>query len=280
MLASFNDNKSMLKQQLQDIPWSIYFSFDLWTSTNRLAILGIVGHWISMHVEIQQGLLAMKKIEGAHSGDNQAALILHMLSDYQLYDKVGYFTLDNATSNDSTLRIVGLKLQELGIKFDYQERRLRCFGHIINLVVKAFLYVVDTTNTESLDREKGKEADLLFEYWRQRGPYSRLRNIITYICWTPQRREEFIHLTRESCPDTTAFLPIAANQTRWNSDYRAINRALELRTPIELFVTRHMREGLSNYQLDTEDWNDLKDISELLEPFYRTTKLLEGMFFN
>ena len=122
MLSSFEDNKSMLKQQLQDIPWSIHFSFNLWTSTNGLAILGIVGHWISIHGEIQHGLLAIKKIEGAHSGDNQAALILHILSNYQLYDKVGYFILDNATSNDSALRIVGLKLQELGIKFDHQER--------------------------------------------------------------------------------------------------------------------------------------------------------------
>ena len=54
-------------------------------------------------------------------------------------------------------------------------------------------------------------------------------------------------------------------------------RVLELRTPIELFVTRHIREELSNDQLDSDDWNDLKDMSELLEPFYRTTKLLEGM---
>lgn len=84
-------------------------------------------------------------------------------------------------------------------------------------------------------------------------------------------------MTQEASPDTTAFLPIAANQTRWNSDYRAINRAIELRTPIELFVTRHLRNGLHKDQLYTEDWNELKDISEILEPFYRTTKLLEGI---
>ena len=46
----------------------------------------------------------------------------------------------------------------------------------------------------------------LLEYWRQHGPYGRLRNIITYICWTPQRRDEFIQLTREFPPDTTAAL--------------------------------------------------------------------------
>ena len=34
-------------------------------------------------------------------------------------------------------------------------------------------------------------------HWRKRGPYGRLRNIITYICWIPQRRDEFAILTRE-----------------------------------------------------------------------------------
>lgn len=284
ILNSFDKHKESLKIELQNAPYSIDFSFDLWTSNNGLAIIGIVGHWVSSAGMIHHGLLSMKKIQGAHSGNNQAALIIDMLTEYDLFHKIGYFTLDNATSNDSALRIIGEELQSRGVVFHWQEKRLRCFGHIINLIVKAFLYGTNSNTLLIVEPDSSnletspEELDTRLDHWRQHGPYGRLRNIITYICWTPQRREEFIQLTQQSSPDTTAFLPIAANQTRWNSDYHAINRALELRTPIELFVTRNLRNGLQEDQLDAEDWNDLKDISSVLEPFYRTTKLLEGIY--
>jgi len=63
-----------------------------------------------------------------------------------------------------------------------KESRLRCIGHVINLVVKAFLYghaFVEQTGVES-------EEDALLEAslstWRKRGPYGKLRNVIAYIC--------------------------------------------------------------------------------------------------
>lgn len=54
-------------------------------------------------------------------------------------DKIGYFTLDNASNNGTTMQYIARKLQEYEIFFNPIERRLPCFGHVINLVVKAFL---------------------------------------------------------------------------------------------------------------------------------------------
>ena len=113
-------------------------------------------------------------------------------------------------------------------------------------------------------------------YWRQRGPYGRLRNIITYICWTPQRRQEFAALTREHCPDIKVFALIAANATRWNGDFRAIKRALELRFSLETYAARYSRTTLSDDQLDPADWKELEDILRILEPFHHMTLTLEG----
>jgi len=77
--------------------------------------------------------------------------------------------------------------------------------------------------------------------------HGKLRNIITYICWTPKRREEFAKITQEAQPEETAFQPIAANLTRWNSDFKALKRALRLRNGFEVFIARHMRGGLQYY---------------------------------
>jgi len=85
-----------------------------------------------------------------------------------------------------------------------------------------------------------------------------------------------IRLCQHSQPDEPTFLPIAANLTRWNSDFLAIRRALQLRNPLELFISRHQREGLSKDQLDPEDWKELQDILAILQPFHKATLDLEG----
>ena len=69
---------------------------------------------------------------------------MSVLQDYNLTKKVGYFTLDNAQNNDSALTCLASHLREVGVSFDVKEHRLRCIGHIINLVVKAFLYGIET----------------------------------------------------------------------------------------------------------------------------------------
>ena len=254
----------------------VHFTFDLWSSPNHLSFLGLTGHWIAPDGKACHALLGLRRLYGAHTGENQSKLVFEILQEFDLLTKVGYFTLDNARNNDKALSCLAILLNNVGVSFDPVESRLRCLGHIINLVVKVFLYgtdlEVDMNNIHS-DDENPQET---IKEWRRRGPYGRLRNIITYICWTPQRREEFTTIAKEHSPDDQAFQPIAANQTRWNGDFKAIQRALHLRDPIELFITRHIRDGLVEDQLSIEDWKELQDLVTILEPFYRLTLSLEG----
>ena len=103
-----------------------------------------------------------------------------------------------------------------------------------------------------------------------------MRNLITFITCTPQRREEFNCLTQEDQPDSTSYQPLTPNQTRWNSDFTAIKRALQLSNAFEIFNARHIRNGLEEDQLDIDDWKELQDIVTILEPFYHCTLELEG----
>ena len=48
--------------------------------------------------------------------------------------------LDNISSNDTCVREILVKLQP---NLDLEKRRLRCFGHIVNLAPKAFLFRKD-----------------------------------------------------------------------------------------------------------------------------------------
>lgn len=91
-----------------------------------------------------------------------------------------------------------------------------------------------------------------------------------------QRRGESVELGQDALPEKTAFQPIAANLTRWNSDIKTIKRALQLQTGFEVFAACHIRDGLENDQLCIDDWKELQDIIVILEPFHRCTFELEG----
>ena len=114
------------------------------------------------------------------------------------------------------------------------------------------------------------------QVWRRRGLYGKLCNVITYICWTPQRSEEFTLIAQEAQPEKTAFQPIPATSTQWNSDFKVLKKVLQLRTGFEVFIARHLQDGLQNDQLDSEEWKEIQDITWLLELFHQCTLELEG----
>jgi len=140
ILDTFRIAKAQLILLLSKVPYKIHFGFDLWTSPNHRSFLALVAHWVSSEGNLIAATLGFQRLQGPHSGANQADLIWKMLLSYQLTGKLGYFTMDNASNNDTALAEIQRLSQIEGIKFDANEGRVRCFGHIINLVVKAFLW--------------------------------------------------------------------------------------------------------------------------------------------
>jgi hypothetical protein len=67
-----------------------------------LAIIGIIGHYISETGNLEHSVLALKELDGAHTGNNQAASIIEVINEYRIATKVGYFVMDN-TSNNNTM---------------------------------------------------------------------------------------------------------------------------------------------------------------------------------
>ena len=95
ILHTYKQHKHSLIQQLMDIN-SVHFSFDLWSSPNHMALLGLTAHWIGVKSDTYHVLLGLRHLYGAHTGENQAQVVLTLLQEYELCQKVGYFTLDNA----------------------------------------------------------------------------------------------------------------------------------------------------------------------------------------
>ncbi|XP_044723961.1 restless-like transposase [Hirsutella rhossiliensis] len=139
-MDAFLSKKQQLKEDLQRSRSRISISFDLWTSPNPYAILGVVAMWIDATGKRRSTVLGMRRVHGEHSGENLGSTVLELLTEYDIGgDQIGYFMLDNASSNDTAVEFILKELCPWMKPQQRRHRRLRCLGHIVNLCCQAFL---------------------------------------------------------------------------------------------------------------------------------------------
>jgi len=227
-----------------NISGQIHLSFDLWTARNLLSLNGIVAHFIDADARKCTFLLGLPQIEGSHTGENIAESVGAIIGEFNIQDRIGYFVLDNAGNNDTCIEALAA---EFG--FNPKHRHLRCTGHIINLVVKAFLFGHDVEAFEA-EIEVLKEVVDEFKLWRKRGPIGKIHNIVTYIGWNGQQSQQFrkfqeMELTAIDGNKRILQL-IKDNDTWWNSTYSMISRAVELSASINMMV-HHEKKKYDEY---------------------------------
>lgn len=102
--------------------------------------------------------MGLRPLEG-HHGHEIADAVLPVIKTFEIEDKLGAFQMDNASNNDTALSALAASIPGMNVK----ESRLRCFGHIVNLVVKAMLY-----GDSSLQKDLADCGDYeAFKVWRE-----------------------------------------------------------------------------------------------------------------
>lgn len=108
------------------------------------------------------------RLTRAHTGEYLAQKNAECLLEYNLLDSILSTTLDNASNNDAMLKELPLLLPEAPtLGTDYH---IRCFGHVLNLAVKAFLSLFDYSakarkadrvddEGDDNDNDEGSDAD-------------------------------------------------------------------------------------------------------------------------
>jgi hypothetical protein len=244
------------------------------------AFAAVVAHFCSgISGKIESILIAFREIKGTHSGENIADTIQAVIEEYNIADKLGCFVLDNATNNDTCVAAIGREMK--WTRKECLSRRLRCMGHIINLCAQAFVFGAESELFEAtLDAyEKDLVSDQHAQLWKLRGPIGKLHYIVVYIRRTPQRMQAF---AKGNGCNPAELAPLRDNSTRWNSVYRMIKRALELRAHIEFYIFHNKQvkasdDGFTTEQLlNTDDWAILTELADGLKVFDEATLALEG----
>jgi hypothetical protein len=289
IIKEFDDRKQEIKRQvLEDAQGKIHLSFDLWTSDGTImSIIAIVAHYLDKTWINKTRLIALRRLYGSHSGQNMARLLMSVIQEFEITKRLGYFMTDNAESNDTCLESLLREIDPNISDSDINERRLRCWGHILNLVAKAFLFGTNADAFELEDQANitlGREQERL-EAWRKKGPVGKLHNLIVFIRGSTQRKELFKNVSEATVDeidglvineDTSNLGVIKDNETRWNSTYLMIIRALKKRQEIDAFI-QVLDVRLAEKRVPQEDrlssdcWAILAETAHILKPIYDHT---------
>ncbi|KAJ6436796.1 putative 115 kDa protein in type-1 retrotransposable element R1DM [Purpureocillium lavendulum] len=299
IVRSFNRHKGVVTELLRRSLSRINVSFDAWSSRKFMSLLGLTVHFLDDEGNFRTFLLGLPRIEGRHCGENLADRVSEILHEYGFEDRVGYFVTDNAESNDTCLEDLG---RELGFK--KQHRRLRCCGHIINLVARSILFGTDADAFEE-DCQADKEIQDEVKLWRSKGPIGKLHNTVHWVERSGQRIERLhklqsIENTALGLEDKTTYDVVMDNATRWNSSEAMMERAYTLRNALDSlvqaevtewsqYVARRTQNGakpmpkkcrkkptIVDDRMAAEDWSVIAEYLAILKPLKIATKRLEG----
>jgi len=133
----------------------ITISFDGWKANNDvLDLLSVLAHYIDCNCKLKTVTLALRNTYGSHTSKNMKDHLLAVLREYQISNKVAFFAANNATNNNKALQLLATEL-----KVDADRQRLRCLGHVLNLVSMAILYGVDEDCVDEVLQALDEDAD-------------------------------------------------------------------------------------------------------------------------
>lgn len=282
----------IVKAELATAISKVHISFDGWTAKGgKRGFFGIVAHYVDTSGKIRDLPLALPQLAGVHSGEKIGECVDKALQAFGITEeKLGYFVLDNAASNDVAVEYLGKQY-----RFTAAQRRLRCSCHTINLVGQTVMFGKDKDAYDN-DPKHEKDEEKFMAEWRRLGPLGVFLDITNYIS-TPKQYHSFStfqHLALAEDPTNKALLlaVVKAVVTRWNSYCAAFERGLILQRPITDYAKHHISRikelnrtankpaaapaWMRSTGLTAADWAVITEYVDILKPLKVATERLEG----
>lgn len=216
---------------------AVSITSDIWTeSVNNHSFLSFTCHWISRDFEFKQAVLSIKHFPGTHNSSTISELLLNVLDTWKLQEKIHLFVRDNGSN-----MIKGIK--------DAGFPAIACFIHTLQLVIK--------------DSLKSQRAvyDVI----------STSRNIVTHFNHSSVACDNLSNIQKHKLNKSEKKL-IQDVSTRWNSTYYMLERLLEQKNALALFVSEY-----GGFQiLSSAQWTIVENVLHLLKPFEEVTKIMSS----
>jgi hypothetical protein len=231
--------------------------------------MAITGYFIDIDWSYREVLLGFKPLGGAHTGANLSGVILEILADHNIQDRVFGLTTDNASNNKT---LVGSLQQALSS--DVHIIRIPCLAHVIQLSLNQLLDRLkavplnDTAETKWSDHQSIlAKANAQSRNRSISHTLNKVRYLTIYIRASHQRGEAFTSLQ----PLGQALMPLQDVKTRWNSTFLMLRREKWIRDFLGTFCTDYNCEEMA---LGNDEWRQIDYLLCLTKAFYDYTLAL------
>ncbi|RDB20127.1 putative AC transposase [Hypsizygus marmoreus] len=285
ILQRFREEYDKLIAELKHTSSRVSFTTDLWTRQNQQSYMAVTAHWCfeaaDGDVKMRSRLVAFRHVSGSHDGVNLAKVFVGILKELGICNKIGMVTLDNASNCNSMMREVSRMLKDMGIAFDVDGNRIRCFPHVVNLCVKAGLKqltLVPSTEAPLPQLDSDEDINTLeaevAEFLRilADDPIAAMRQLVIALRASGQRREDFEKAIMEGNAGKKfgegvllrVVVLLKDMDVRWSSTFLMIDRGIELYPAIKYFLGLERNAGLAHLALDDKQIEVLKEIRKFL----------------
>src|SRR5450755_3750008 len=149
-MKTFELEKIKLKKEIHKQSINIFhISFDLWTAPNTIPLMAVVIHYTDPSFRNCTKLITLRRFHESHSGENMVTLLMQVLKEFEIEERFRYFITDNAISNDLCIDFTLEDLFPDLISAEREYRRLRYYGHVLNLACITYFYGHDAESFEA-----------------------------------------------------------------------------------------------------------------------------------
>nr|GMC60851.1 zinc finger BED domain-containing protein RICESLEEPER 2-like [Ipomoea batatas] len=215
----------------------------------------ITAHYIDVNWQLHRKIISFKPISD-HKGETIAKELESCLIEWGI-NKVFTITVDNASANDSAIRLLKVKLKcwrEDPLILGGEFMHVRCCTHILNLIVKDGLSAVSKSVVS-------------------------VRNAVKYVRSSNSRFQAFcIRAEQENLNRGSLILDC---NTRWNSTYLMLSAALKYRTAFnrmadedKLYDAYFQEDENGKRRVgppSSNDWDNVIGLVQFLKIFYDAT---------
>jgi hypothetical protein len=234
-----------VKNCFENTKSKVSLTTDLWTSSKERPYIAITAHFVDQNYEQKCLLIDFSNIQYPHTGLQIKNSLEGALNRYGIFDKLTSVTADNAPNNGIALDLLESSKADHFPNF-YDTFHIRCFAHVINLVVQNGILELK----------------------------SELEGIRTFLKFLKTSPKQLQLLQTAAKTLSVNFISLKRDiNIRWNSTFD-ITRILSMKDVLIYASVRE--ESFAKYKFSDNIWQKLEQILNFLKEFKEATDLISG----
>eukprot|EP00257_Ricinus_communis_P017490 XP_015575936.1 zinc finger BED domain-containing protein RICESLEEPER 2-like [Ricinus communis] len=246
VMKMYNNERISFKDLLEANEGRVAITTDMWTASNqKKGYMTVTSHFIDQQWVLHNLTLRFYFVPCPHTNGVIAKVLMDSFSQFSLKNKISSVVVDNCTTNDAMINVLLEKLESSCLELNGDFLHMRCSAHILNLIVKDGLEVIDHA-------------------------IIKVRECIAFWMSTPKRIEKFEEACRLLNVTKTKRMGLDC-KTRWNSIYLMLESSLPFKDVFNKL--KRLNKRLKFYVPSDNDWTMATLVCQKLEIFYKATKV-------